>query len=102
MGFGFEGAPPHCFQAVGQFDLSSKGLTLSFPPNLPGDLNRFAIERADVDPYHARLYLVRDDCRLEFSISKSVLHGDQWAAVPLAAIPPPPRRQQPEMPPERL
>jgi hypothetical protein len=101
MGFGFEGAPPNCFQAVGQFDLSSNGLTLSFPPNLPGDLNRFVIERADVDLYHARLYLVRDDCRFELSISKSVLHGDQWAAVPLAAIPPL-RGQQREVPPEKL
>ena len=101
MGFGFEGAPPNCFQAVGEFDLSSKGLTLSFPTNLPGDSNRFVIERADVDPYHARLYLVPDDCRFELSISKSVLHGDQWAAVPLAAIPPP-RGQQREVPPEKL
>jgi hypothetical protein len=100
-GFGFEGAPPNCFQAVGQFDLGPKGLTLSFPTNLPGDLNRFVIERADVDPYHARLYLVRDDCRFELSISKSVLHGDQWAAVPLAATPPP-HGQQREVPPEKL
>lgn len=100
-GFAFEGAPPNCFQAVGEFDLNAKGLALSFPTNLPGDLNRFVIERADVDPYHARLYLVRDDCRLELSISKSVLHGDQWAAVPLAAIPPPPRQQR-EVPPEKL
>jgi hypothetical protein len=98
-GFGFEGVPSNCFQAVGQFDLSSMGLTLSFPTNLPGDLNRFVIERADVDPYHARLYLVRDECRFELSISKSVLHGDQWAAVPLAAIPPP-RGQQ--VSPEKL
>jgi hypothetical protein len=101
MGFPFEGAPSNCFQAVGEFDLSSKGLTLSFPTNLPGDLNRFVIERADVDQYHARLYLVRDDCRFEFSISKSVLHGDQWAAVPLAATPPP-HGQQREVPPEKL
>jgi hypothetical protein len=99
MGFGFEGAPPNCFQAVGEFDLSPKGLALSFPTNLPGDLNRFVIERADVDQYHARLYLVRDDCRFELSISKSVLHGDQWVAVPLAAIPPP-RGQQ--VSPEKL
>jgi hypothetical protein len=101
LGFGFEGAPPNCFQAVGEFDLNSKGLALSFPTNLPGDLNRFVIERADVDPYHARLYLVRDDCRFELSISKSALHGDQWAAVPLAATPPP-RGQQRELPPEKL
>ena len=100
-GFGFEGVPPNCFQAVGQFDLSSKGLTLSFPTNLPGDLNHFVIERADVDQYHARLYLVRNDCRFELSISKSVLHGDQWVAVLLAATPPP-RGQQREVPPERL
>jgi hypothetical protein len=99
-GFAFEGAPPNCFQAVGEFDLNAKGLALSFPTNLPGDLNRFVIERADVDPYHARLYLVRDDCRFELSIRKSVLHGDQWAAVPLAAIPPP--RGQREVPPEKL
>lgn len=65
LGFGFEGAPPNCFQAVGEFDLTSKGLALSFPTNLPGDLNRFVIERSDVDQYHARLYLVRDDCRFE-------------------------------------
>ncbi len=87
-GFVFEGASPNCLQAVGEFDLNQKGLALSFPTNLPGDLNRFVIERADVDPYHARLYLVRDDCRFELSISKSVLHGDQWAAVPLAATSP--------------
>jgi hypothetical protein len=101
MGFGFEGAPSNCFQAVGQFDLSSNGLTLSFPTNLPGNLNRFVIERADVDPYHARLYLVRDECRFELSISKSVLHGGPWVAVPLAAIPPP-RGQQPGVAPEKL
>jgi hypothetical protein len=99
MGFGFEGAPSNCFQAIGQIDLSSTGLTLSFPTNLPGDLNRFVIERADVDPYHARFYLMRDDCRFELSISKSVLHGSLWAAVPLAAIPPP-RGQQ--VSPEKL
>ena len=99
LGFGFEGAPSNCFQAVGQFDLSSKSLALSFPTNLPGDLNRFVIERADIDSYHARLYLMGDSCRFELSISKSVLHGDQWVAVPLAAIPPP-RGQQ--MSPEKL
>jgi hypothetical protein len=100
-GFGFEAPPSNCFQAVGEFAINQKGLTLSFPTNLPGDLNRFVIERADVDQYHARLYLVRDDCRFELSISKSVLRGDQWVAVPLAAIPPP-RGQQREVPPEKL
>jgi len=98
-GFGFEGVPSNCFQAVGDFDLNAKGLALSFPTNLPGDLNRFVIERADVDPYRARLYLVRDDCRFELSISKAVLHSDQWVAVPLAAIPPPRGEQAP---PEKL
>ena len=93
LGVRFEGAPPNCFQAVGEFDLNAKGLALSFPTNLPGDLNRFVIERADIDPYHARLYLVRDGCRFELSISKSVLHGDQWVPIPVAAIPPP-RGQQ--------
>jgi len=101
MGFGFEGAPPNCFQAVGEFDLTSKGLALSFLTNLPGDLNRFVIERSDVDQYHARLYLVRDECRFELSVSKSVRRGDQWAAVPLAATPPP-LGQRREVPPEKL
>jgi hypothetical protein len=44
---------------------------------------------------------VHDDCRFELNISKSVLHGDQWVAVPLAAIPPP-RGQQPEVDGEKL
>jgi hypothetical protein len=100
-GFAFEGAPSNCFQAVGEFDLNQKGLALSFPTSLPGDLNRFVIERADVDQYHARLYLVRDDCRFELSISKFVLRGDQWVPVPVTAATPP-RGQQRDVPPEKL
>jgi len=96
-GFGFEGVPSNCFQAVGEFDLNAKGLALSFPTKLPGDLNRFVIERADVDQYHARLYLVRDDCRFELSISKSVLRGGQWVPVPVTAATPA-REQQPGVP----
>jgi hypothetical protein len=88
-GFGFDEAPPNCFQAVGEFDLDRNGLTLAFATNLPGDLNRFAIERSDVDNHQARFYLVRDDCRFELRISKLLRRGEEWVAVPLAATPPP-------------
>jgi len=94
LGVRFEGAPPNCLQAVGEFDLNAKGLALSFPTNLPGDLNRFVIERADVDPYRTRLYLTRDDCRFELSISKFFLRGDEWVPVPVAPATPV-RGQQP-------
>jgi hypothetical protein len=79
-----------CFQAIGEYVVHRKGITFSFPTDLPGDVNRFVIERSDVDDDHARFYFVRDACRFELTIGKSVLRGGEWFAVPLAPTPPTP------------
>jgi hypothetical protein len=95
-GVGFE-ASGDCFEAVGTFALDQSGIRFLFPTNMPGGVNQFTIERADVDLNRARFYFVRDKCRLEIEISRSVLRGGQWHAVPLAVprapIQPPPFRQ---------
>jgi hypothetical protein len=53
--FFFEGAPKQCLEAVGTFALDRDGATISFMAGLPGDINRFVIERADADAYRGRL-----------------------------------------------
>jgi hypothetical protein len=77
-----------CFQAIGEYVVHRNGITFSFPTDLPGDVNRFVIERSDVDNDHARFHFVRDACRFELTIGKSMLRGGQWFAVPLAPAPP--------------
>jgi hypothetical protein len=87
--FSFDQAPPDCFQAIGEYVLHRNGITFSFPINLPGELNRFAIERFDIDNMNARFYFARDACRFEITISKSVLHDGERIALPLAPAPTP-------------
>jgi hypothetical protein len=58
----------------------------AFLTPLPGDLNRFVIERVDPDRDHGRLYFTRGDCRWEITIGKAVLREGEWVALPLAPI----------------
>jgi hypothetical protein len=86
--FFFEDAPKTCFEAVGTYALGRDGATFSFMAGLPGDINRFAIERADVDSYRGRLYFVREDCRYEITIRKWIWYHFDWAPVRLVLMPP--------------
>jgi hypothetical protein len=45
------------------------------------------MEGSDLDASHGRIYLTRDDCRFEFTISQSILRDHQWVALPLRPIP---------------
>jgi hypothetical protein len=47
-------------------------------------LNRFIIERVEIDDDHSRLHFSRGDCRFELTVGKSVRQDDQWVAVPVA------------------
>ena len=87
-GFFFEDAPKTCFEAIGTYALDRDGATFSFMAGLPGDINRFAIERADADAYHGRLYFAQGDCRYEITISMWVWYHYDWAPVRLVLIPP--------------
>jgi hypothetical protein len=84
--FVFEDKPDACFEAVGDYRIERTGVTFSFMTDLPGDLNRFTIERSDPDLNGGRIFFTRGDCRFELTIGQSVLQNDEWLAVPLAPI----------------
>jgi hypothetical protein len=85
--FAFEERPQACFEAIGDYQIERTGVTFSFMTGLPGDLNRFTIERADPDPNRGRIFFTRGDCRFELTISQSVLQDSGRLAVPLAPTP---------------
>jgi hypothetical protein len=87
-GFFFENAPKPCVEAVGTYALDRDGAIFSFMAGLPGDINRFVIERADADAYRGRLYFVQGDCRYEITVGMSVWYHYDWAPVRLVSIPP--------------
>jgi hypothetical protein len=73
-----------CFEAVGTYLIDQGGVTLLFPTDLGGELNRFFIERVDVDAEHSTLYLSRGSCRVGFTISASILRDGVWIPLPIA------------------
>ena len=84
-GFFFE-APPKpvladCFQAVGSYEISREGVFFTFLRGLPGNVNRFAIERNDVNGFQGRLYFVRGGCRLQVTASGSRKYNFEWAPL---------------------
>jgi hypothetical protein len=87
--FAYENTPQVCFEAVGDYRIDRTGFTFSFLTGLPGDLNRFVIERTDLDANRSRLYFMREDCRFELTVSQSVLRDGRWIPLALAPIPPP-------------
>jgi hypothetical protein len=87
MGFPFDDRPQTCFEAAGDYQIERTGIIFSFLTGLPGDLNRFVIERTDLDANRSRLYFVRGDCRFELTVSQSVLRDGQWVSLPLAPSP---------------
>jgi hypothetical protein len=87
--FGFEEKPATCFEAIGDFHIERSGIRFSFLTALPGDLNRFVIERTDLDANRQRLYFSRGNCRFELTINQSVLRDGEWTSVPLVPVVPP-------------
>jgi hypothetical protein len=83
---GFDDRPQACFEALGDYRIEQSGVMFSFVAGLPGDLNRFTIERSDPDPNHGRIFFTRGDCRFELTINQSILQDGGWLAVPLAPI----------------
>jgi len=73
-----------CFEAVGTYLIDQGGVTLLFPTDLGGELNRFFIERVDVDAWHSTLYLSRGSCRVGFTVSASTLREGSWVPLPIA------------------
>ena len=70
-----------CFQAVGTYELSQEGVFFTFLRALPGKLNRFAIERNDINSYQGRLYFVQGGCRFQITASGSRKFNSEWAPL---------------------
>jgi hypothetical protein len=87
QGLTFEGAQT-CFDGFGDYLVDRHRVTFQFVTNLPGELNRFVMERVDLDDDHSRLYLAHDDCRFELTISAAVLARDQWVPRSIAPFVP--------------
>lgn len=83
---GFEGMHG-CFEAVGNYKIDQRGVTISFTTGLMGELNRFVIERVDVDDNHSKLFLFRGSCRVEFVIGASTLLNGSWVPLNIAFAP---------------
>jgi hypothetical protein len=82
-GLPFDGAQP-CFDAIGDYLIDQRGVEFHFVTSLPGDLNRFVMERVDIDDDHSRLNLTHGDCRLELTISSSILAKNEWVPRSIA------------------
>ena len=70
-----------CFQAVGAYEVSQEGVFLTFLRGLPGNLNRFAIERNDINGHQGRLYFVQGECRMQITTSGSWKYHTEWAPM---------------------
>jgi hypothetical protein len=87
MGFPFDDSPKSCMEVLGEYRITSNSFAVAFFAPLPGELNKFVLEGSDLDASHARIYLTKDDCRFEFTISQSVMRDFQWTNLPLRPVP---------------
>jgi hypothetical protein len=88
LGINFEGER-RCFEAVGDYLIDQRGVAFQFVTYLPGDMNRFLLDRVDVDKDHSRIYLTDGDCRIELTVGASILWHGQWVARSVAPYFPP-------------
>jgi hypothetical protein len=79
----WKGEVQDCFDAVGIYLIDQRGVTFLFPTDLGRELNRFFLERVDVDADHSTLYLSRGSCRVGFTISASTLSNGSWVSLPI-------------------
>jgi hypothetical protein len=90
--YDFDEPPQSCVEALGDYRIERNAFVLSFLRPLPGDLNKFVMERTDLDENRSRLHLTRGDCRWELTVSQSLRpeRDTRWIALPLAPLPPTP------------
>jgi hypothetical protein len=89
----WKGEVQDCFEAVGIYLIDQGGVTLLFPTDLGAELNRFFLERVDVDANHSTLYLSHGSCRVGFTVSASTLSNGSWIQLPIAPFDPPKSQQ---------
>jgi hypothetical protein len=83
----FDEAPRSCMEVVGEYVMAKDRFAMAFFAPLPAELNKFVMEGTDLDDYHARIYLTKDDCRFEFTISQSAIRDGKSVPIPLRPAP---------------
>jgi hypothetical protein len=83
----FEDAPPSCMEVIGEYVMTKDSFAMAFFAPLPGELNKFVLEGTDLDESHARIYLTKNDCRFEFTISQSAIRNGKSVPIPLRPLP---------------
>jgi hypothetical protein len=86
-GVGFDDAPQSCMEVIGEYVMTKVSFAMAFFAPLPGELNKFVLEGTDLDDYHGRIFLTKDDCRFEFTISQSAIRDGKSVPIPLRALP---------------
>jgi hypothetical protein len=86
-GFPFQDAPAACIEAFGEYRITKDSFAMAFFAPLPAQLNKFVMEGSDLDESHARIYLSKDDCRFEFTISQSAIRNGKSVEIPLRPLP---------------
>jgi hypothetical protein len=85
--FPFQDAPASCMEAFGEYRITKDSFAMAFFAPLPAALNKFVMEGADLDESHARIYLAKDDCRFEFTVSQSAIRNGKSVPIPLRPLP---------------
>jgi hypothetical protein len=87
LGFPFDAAPASCMEVIGEYRITRNSFGLALFAPLPGELNKVVMDGTDLDAAHARIYLTREDCRFEFTISQSAVRDGQSVPIPLRPAP---------------
>jgi hypothetical protein len=71
---------PKCFHAIGTYDINPRGVIFAFLGG-PGDINRFVVERKEINRYATRLDFIGGECRLQVTIGGSTWYNFDWAPL---------------------
>jgi hypothetical protein len=83
----FEDTVSDCLNAFGEYQAFGQGFAMSFFSPLGEGVNQFLMEGTDVDSSHGQIFLIKGDCRFEFTVSQTALIDGRRVAVPLRPAP---------------
>jgi hypothetical protein len=83
----FEDTVSDCLNAFGEYQAFGQGFAMSFFSPLGEGVNQFLMEGTDLDSSHGQIFLIKGNCRFEFTVSQTALIDGRRVAVPLRPAP---------------
>ena len=83
----FEDTVSDCLNAFGEYQAFGQGFAMSFFSPLGEGVNQFLMEGTDLDSSHGQIFLIKGDCRFEFTVSQTALIDGRRVVVPLRPAP---------------